>query len=133
MIDRQRTAVILGSVILLLAALLVGTLAHYMRRGRAREAVLAQSNADLAATNAELNAALSEVRTLKGLIPICSSCKAVRDDDGYWEAVETYIGSRSGAVFSHSICQSCGPKLYGEHWPETGAPTGEPDASPLTS
>jgi hypothetical protein len=100
-----------------------------MRRGRAREAALAQSNTDLAAANAELSAALSEVRTLKGLIPICSSCKSVRDDDGYWEAVETYIGSRSDAVFSHSICQSCGPKLYGDHWPAAGEPTVGPDAS----
>jgi tetratricopeptide (TPR) repeat protein len=120
-IARQHTAVTLGSVILLLAALVLGMLAYFMRKGRAREAALAQSNTDLAGANAELSSALSEVRTLKGLIPICSSCKSVRDDDGYWEAVETYIGSRSDAVFSHSICSACGPKLYGDHWPNDAA------------
>jgi len=131
-IARQRTAVTLGSVILLLAALVLGMLAYFMNKGRAREAALAQSNADLAGANAELNTALSEVRTLKGLIPICSSCKSVRDDDGYWEALETYIASRSDAVFSHSICHACGPKLYGEHWPTEHIPT-EPHGPPAHS
>lgn len=131
-IARQHTAVTLGSVILLLAALVLGMLAYFMRKGRAREAALAQSNADLAGANAELNTALSEVRTLKGLIPICSSCKSVRDDDGYWEALETYIGSRSDAVFSHSICHACGPKLYGEHWPDEQTPN-EPHGPPAHS
>lgn len=131
-IARQRTAVLLSSVILLLATLVLGMLAYFMRRGRAREAALAQTNADLAGANAELNSALSEVRTLKGLIPICSSCKSVRDDDGYWEALETYIASRSDAVFSHSICHACGPKLYGDHWPDEQTPT-EPHGPPAHS
>lgn len=131
-IARQRTTVTLGSVILLLAALVLGMLAYFMRQGRAREAALAQSNADLAGANAELNTAISEVRTLKGLIPICSSCKSVRDDDGYWEALETYIGSRSDAVFSHSICHACGPRLYGDHWPDERMPS-EPPSPPAHS
>jgi tetratricopeptide (TPR) repeat protein len=131
-IARQRTTVMLGGVILLLAALVLGMLAYFMNKGHAREAALAQSNADLAGANAELNTALSEVRTLKGLIPICSSCKSVRDDDGYWEALETYIASRSDAVFSHSICHACGPKLYGEHWPDERTPK-EPHGPPARS
>ena len=121
-IARQRTAVLLGSVILALAALVLGLLAHFMRQGRRREAALAR-------TNEELNAAMRDVRTLSGLIPMCASCKSVRDDDGYWEAVETYITNRSDAVFSHSICQSCGPKLYGEHWPAEKLPT-DPHGAP---
>jgi tetratricopeptide (TPR) repeat protein len=115
-IARQRQVNVLGSVILTLAAVLVGALVHYNQRGRQRELALAQANTDLADANASLRTALAEVRTLKGLIPICSSCKQVRDDDGYWQTVEAYLASRSDATFSHGICQSCGPKLYGEHW-----------------
>ncbi len=115
-IARQRLAGWLGAVILLLAMSLLGLFAHFNRRGREREAALARANSELATVNDEVRTALSEVRALKGLIPICSSCKKVRDDQGYWEAVETYISSRSDATFSHGICQSCGPALYGELW-----------------
>jgi hypothetical protein len=61
---------------------------------------------------AELQVALSSVRTLKGLLPICASCKQVRDDSGYWEEIESYIGSHSDAEFSHSICPDCAARLY---------------------
>lgn len=115
-IGRQQLVGALGAVILLLTATLLGLFVHFNRKGHAREAVLAKANDDLAAVNEALRSASSEVRALKGLIPICSSCKKVRGDQGYWEAVETYISSRSDATFSHSICQSCGPKLYGELW-----------------
>ncbi len=117
-IARGRLVVALGAVSLLSAVAVLGLLAHYNRKGRDREALLARTNTELASANSELRGALSEVRTLTGLIPICAHCKKVRDDQGYWEAVETYIGSRSEASFSHSICGSCGPELYGEHWPE---------------
>lgn len=116
-IARGRLVVGLGSVILLSAAVLLATLVHYNRQGRAREALLARTNSDLARVNADLRNANSEVSALSGLIPICSHCKKVRDDDGYWEAVETFVSSRSAASFSHSICSSCGPEYYGEHWP----------------
>jgi hypothetical protein len=72
--------------------------------------------------NRKLGAAITEVRTLSGFIPICASCKNVRDDAGYWQSVEAYIASRSAAQFSHSICNSCGPRLYGEDWPTAPAP-----------
>ncbi len=62
--------------------------------------------------NAELQVALSSVKTLKGLLPICASCKQVRDDSGYWEEIESYIGSHSDAEFSHSICPDCAARLY---------------------
>lgn len=94
-ITRQRRTVLLGTSLLVIAIVLVGMLARL---------------------NRELRTALSEVRTLEGLIPICARCKKVRDDQGYWEGVETYISSRSDALFSHSICTSCGPELYGEDW-----------------
>ena len=60
----------------------------------------------------ELQDALSEVRKLRGIIPICSSCKKVRDDKGYWNQIESYIRDHSEADFSHSICPECAKKLY---------------------
>ncbi|MDQ8153946.1 MAG: tetratricopeptide repeat protein [Gemmatimonadota bacterium] len=115
-IARQRLTVIFAVVVILGAAALIAILFYFQRKVRARSDALAQANIDLAGANAELRTALSEVRQLKGLIPICASCKKVRDDRGYWEAVETYITSHSTAQFSHSICQDCGPKLYGADW-----------------
>ncbi|MBY0515039.1 MAG: response regulator [Gemmataceae bacterium] len=56
---------------------------------------------------AELETALSQVKALKGLLPICSYCKAVRDDKNYWQRVETYIAAHSDARFSHGICPDC--------------------------
>jgi PAS domain S-box-containing protein len=60
----------------------------------------------------ELQEALAKVKTLSGLLPICASCKKIRDDKGYWNQVEEYIGDRSEAEFSHSICPDCMKKLY---------------------
>jgi len=54
-----------------------------------------------------LQSALDEIKTLKGIIPICSFCKKVRDDKGYWEKVDVYIYKHSNADISHSICPEC--------------------------
>ena len=62
----------------------------------------------------ELQAALSEIKTLSGLLPICASCKKIRDDKGYWNQLELYIRDHSEAEFSHSICPTCAEKLYGD-------------------
>ena len=62
--------------------------------------------------NVELKEALENIKTLKGIVPICSSCKKIRNDDGYWERVEAYISEHSEAVFSHGICPDCIEKLY---------------------
>ena len=62
----------------------------------------------------QLQKALTEVKTLSGFIPICASCKKVRNDDGYWDQIEQYIRDRSDAQFSHSICPECREKLYPE-------------------
>jgi len=62
----------------------------------------------------ELRDALSKIRTLSGLLPICASCKKIRNDKGYWEQLEIYIGDRSDADFSHSICPECLKILYPE-------------------
>jgi len=60
---------------------------------------------------AKLEAALAEVKTLSGLIPICAWCKQVRDDQGFWQQVEKYMADRSEASFTHSVCPTCLPKL----------------------
>ncbi len=63
---------------------------------------------------AELKEALANIKTLKGLIPICASCKKIRTDEGYWQQVEVYIRDHSAAEFSHGICPDCMQKLYPE-------------------
>lgn len=68
---------------------------------------------------AELQQALSEVKTLSGLLPICASCKKIRDDRGYWNSIEDYIEKRSDAQFTHGICPECTRKLYPQHTPKT--------------
>ncbi len=77
--------------------------------------------------NSELRDALVEVKTLTGLLPICSSCKSIRDDHGYWNQVEAYIGDRSHATFTHSICPKCAQVLYRDFLPAGGQ---QPSQSP---
>ena len=62
----------------------------------------------------ELTDALAEVKTLSGLLPICSGCKKVRDDSGYWNQIEAYISKHTAAKFSHGSCPSCAVKFYEE-------------------
>ncbi|MDA8164222.1 MAG: hypothetical protein M0017_04225 [Desulfobacteraceae bacterium] len=64
--------------------------------------------------SARLRASLDQVRELRGLLPICASCKKIRDDAGYWQEIEKYIGSHSRAEFTHSICPECARRLYPE-------------------
>ena len=64
---------------------------------------------------AELEAALSKIKALRGLIPICASCKKIRDDKGYWNKLEAYIENHSEAEFSHGICPECASELYPEY------------------
>lgn len=67
---------------------------------------------ELRRLNAELQDALARVKTLSGLLPICASCKKIRDDEGYWHQVEVYIRDHSEAIFSHGICPDCAKELY---------------------
>ncbi len=68
----------------------------------------------LKATNTQLEQALSDVKTLSGLLPICASCKKIRDDQGYWNQIEAYIENHTDAHFSHGICAECQETLYGD-------------------
>lgn len=81
------------------------TLKKEMDCRKAREAELRRSNEDL-------QRALTEVKVLRGLIPICASCKKIRNDGGFWQQLEEYLGEHSEAEFSHGLCQPCIKKLY---------------------
>lgn len=64
----------------------------------------------------ELQEAMANIQTLKGFLPICASCKKIRDDQGYWNQIETYIRDHSEAEFSHSICPDCARRLYPDYF-----------------
>ena len=63
---------------------------------------------------ADLKEALAKVTALSGLLPICASCKGIRNDKGYWTKIEAYLQAHSSAEFTHSICPDCAKKLYPE-------------------
>ena len=67
---------------------------------------------ELKQKNTDLEKALKEVKVMEGLFPICSSCKSIRDDDGEWNEIASYISKKSDATFSHSLCPDCFTKLY---------------------
>jgi tetratricopeptide (TPR) repeat protein len=115
-IERQRITLALAAVIFVLVSALLFLVVRFSNRERARVRALATANEELVKLNAELSTALADVKTLSGLIPICANCKRIRDDRGYWNQVEAYLEQNSEARFSHSICQTCGPELYGDYW-----------------
>lgn len=63
---------------------------------------------------AELMESLKEIKTLNGLVPICSHCKSIRDDKGYWNKIEAYIEEHTDALFSHGLCPKCQKEIYGD-------------------
>lgn len=71
-----------------------------------------QEAEEQAALIKELKTAISEIKTLQEIIPICSYCKKIRDDKGYWEQLETYIHEHAGTRFSHGLCPECAHKHY---------------------
>ena len=79
-----------------------------LRRWRA----LIITDRELKHRNIELQKAFEEIKQLKGILPICASCKKIRDDEGYWHQIELYIRDHSEADFSHGICPDCMKKLY---------------------
>ncbi len=76
------------------------------------EELVDERTRQLRESNSELTNALASVKTLSGLLPICANCKKIRNDKGYWEQIENYLGEHTGADFSHSICPDCAAKLY---------------------
>jgi len=73
---------------------------------------LEQKNIELEKLNHHLQQALTEVKTLSGLLPICAHCKKIRDDQGYWSQIETYMAERIDVEFTHGICPSCASKYF---------------------
>lgn len=117
---RALTALVVNLLIsigitLLVLLLTTLTINAFQRTSNRQQEEIIRQHRELETKNSELEAALSEVKTLSGLIPICASCKKIRDDQGFWQQIETYIRERSDASFSHGICPDCLKKLYPGH------------------
>lgn len=84
--------IITGTAIAFVTAVLLGFLELYIRR---------------------LERALDNVKTLEGMLPICSSCKKIRTPDNHWHVIETYIRERTHATFTHGMCPECAQRMYG--------------------
>jgi len=83
-------------------------------RNRILEQMVKDKTAELELRNKKLEEALLNVRQLSGLLPICASCKKIRDDDGYWHQIEEYLKVHSEAEFSHGLCPDCKNKALNE-------------------
>jgi len=95
--------------LLLMMSAMGGQIGLFLSRRRAE--------ADRERVVAELRGALANIKTLQGLLPICASCKKVRDDSGYWNRIEDYVRDRSQAEFTHGICPECARKMHPD-WDE---------------
>ena len=108
--------------ILLIMAIFYGVFAETIRNERTQKAGLVDYIAALEAAEEErerlirkLQDALANIKTLSGLLPICFSCKQIRDDKGYWNQIDTYIRDHTDAEFTHGICPECMIKLYPDY------------------
>ena len=88
-----------------LCSLLLGAVCYFSQR-------YSRTAAETTLANAALRSALDKVRTLEGLLPICSCCKRVRDDTGYWSQIDTYIHQHTNASLSHGYCPECAAKTF---------------------
>jgi DNA-binding NtrC family response regulator len=70
--------------------------------------------------SSELRQAMARIKTLSGLLPICASCKNIRDDKGFWHRVEEYVQAHTDAEFTHGLCPKCAQKLYPDYFPPKG-------------
>lgn len=118
-ITKEQFNYLLFSIAIAIFALLsLLIILFYIRRIRKINENLNLSHIKLQKKNQELEEALSKVKLLSGLLPICASCKQVRDDKGYWSQIELYIREHSMVEFSHGICPECAKKLYPELYDE---------------
>lgn len=83
---------------------------EYLRERKLKDALLAQTIKD----KEEMIQAHNEIRILRGCLPICASCKKIKDDSGYWNQIEEYLRDHSEVKFSHGICPDCIQRLYPE-------------------
>ena len=91
-----------------LVVILSGTIAQYMANK------ITKAYEKEREINVKLEASIKEIKLLRGILPICVSCKKIRDDKGFWKQVEAYITEHSEAQFSHGLCPECTKKLYPE-------------------
>ncbi len=113
------STVILTVVALLLARIIVQSRKEIQKKQRAEAEVQAYQNKLerlVEERTAELNKTLEEIKTLRGILPLCSFCKKIRDDQGYWNQVDVYIQQHSEADISHGICPDC----LQQHYPKLG-------------
>ncbi len=90
------------------------TIRNLQEQLQEKNSQLEEKNEQLQEKNSQLQQALNNIKTLKGLIPICANCKKIRDDKGFWQQVEVYVRDHSEAEFSHGICPDCMKELYPE-------------------
>lgn len=107
---QQKSRLIMGHLAILLLGL-TGIVVFSWKLWK-KEAARVDSDRKREKIIAELQDALGQIKTMEGLIPICASCKNIRDDKGFWNNVETYIGERAKVEFTHGICPDCSEKLY---------------------
>ena len=89
----------------------------YLIKGKVTGALLGQSICyaiERKKLLTQLEHSAKEIKTLRGLLPICAHCKKIRDDRGSWTEIETYISAKMQAQFTHGICPDCAVKLYGQ-------------------
>ncbi len=96
-----------------LSFLFVAVIAYGLESSRHRfSSMLGREHEALLGEKENLEQALTQIKTLRGLLPICAGCKKVRDDQGYWKQIESYLHEHSDATFSHGLCPDCAKELY---------------------
>jgi len=99
------------------AFLLITAMVFAIELNRCRFSHLLEREKEALAFEKEnLQKALDEIKTLGGMLPICSHCKKIRDDKGYWQQVETYLHEHSDAEFTHALCPECAERFYGDEY-----------------
>ncbi|MBW7888723.1 MAG: tetratricopeptide repeat protein [Bacteroidetes bacterium] len=92
----------------------------YNRKIHTAKNAIEHANTELVTLNNDLQDKIDEIKTLSGLLPICSNCKKIRNDGGYWQQLEGYIAQHSSAKFSHGICPDCLKELYPDYAKKKG-------------
>ena len=88
------------------------TIHSFQKTTQRQQTEIEEQHEELSEKNVRLEKALGEVKQLSGLLPICASCKNIRDDEGKWQPLEPYIQARTSADFTHGICPECVHELY---------------------
>ena len=108
----QDMSLAFGAELLLILFFVSGTITGWQLHATRRSQYVAWVIEKMLRT--ELETALADVQELRGMMPICSNCKKIRDDSGYWHQVEVYIRDNSSAEFTHGLCPECADLLYGD-------------------